>query len=150
VTHLIYKNGSAINVRKALHNNCKIVNLLWITNCKSEGKRLPEDKYLIHQPENLLLSSAKRRKSMEPGRVKALVLGDQSGKWHLISSRMDSGANTVALAYRRQFTETIQITQQYSNKASSWSTQENRITLGNIRHHTEGINSDRPQRTTQT
>ncbi|SAM06271.1 hypothetical protein [Absidia glauca] len=63
---------------KALHNNCKIVNLLWITNCKSEGKRLPEDKYLIHQPENLLLSSAKRRKSMEPGRVKALVLGDQS------------------------------------------------------------------------
>ncbi|ORZ15071.1 hypothetical protein BCR42DRAFT_416340 [Absidia repens] len=78
VTHLIYKNGSAINVKKALHNKCKIVNLLWITNCKSQGKRLPEDKYLIDRPENLVLAGAKRRKSMEPGRVKALILDDSS------------------------------------------------------------------------
>ncbi|KAI8076868.1 uncharacterized protein BX664DRAFT_389588 [Halteromyces radiatus] len=78
VTHLVYKNGSAINVKKALQKDCKIVNLLWITNCKSEGKRLPEDKYLIKQPENLLLAGSKRRKSMEPGRVKALVLDESS------------------------------------------------------------------------
>ncbi|KAI8329072.1 hypothetical protein BC941DRAFT_518977 [Chlamydoabsidia padenii] len=90
VTHLIYKNGSAINVRKALHNNCKIVNLLWITNCKSQGKRLPEDNYLIHQPENLLLAGSKRRKSMEPGRVKALVLNEQADKRALIDLNDDS------------------------------------------------------------
>ncbi|ORZ12236.1 hypothetical protein BCR42DRAFT_420266 [Absidia repens] len=75
VTHLIYKNGSAFNIKKAIFNkNCKIVNLLWVTNCKVNGKYLPEDKYLIDHPENLLLSATKRRKCMEPGQVKTLML----------------------------------------------------------------------------
>ncbi|CAO3646781.1 unnamed protein product [Cunninghamella blakesleeana] len=74
VTHLIFKNGSSNNIKKALSKKCKIVNLLWITNCKCQGKRLPEEKYLIDQPESLALSGSKKRKSMEPGKVKALAL----------------------------------------------------------------------------
>ncbi|CAO3589270.1 unnamed protein product [Absidia cylindrospora] len=79
VTHLIYKNGSTFNIKKAIFNkNCKIVNLLWVTNCKLHGKYIPEDKYLIDHPENLVLSATKRRKCMEPGQVKALMLNQSS------------------------------------------------------------------------
>ncbi|KAI8335504.1 hypothetical protein BC941DRAFT_71408 [Chlamydoabsidia padenii] len=93
VTHLIYKNGSSMNVKKAIHNKCKIVNLLWITNCKSKGTRLPEVNYLIEQPENLLLPGLKKRKSMEPGQVKALILDEQVEKLTL-SKRSGTTQNT--------------------------------------------------------
>ncbi|KAI9251905.1 hypothetical protein BDA99DRAFT_185480 [Phascolomyces articulosus] len=74
ITHLIYKNGSTATLRKALGKKVVIVNLLWITRCKSEGKRLSEKEFLIDRPQGIIMSAKKRRKSMEPGKVKALEM----------------------------------------------------------------------------
>ncbi|KAI7876329.1 hypothetical protein K492DRAFT_210426 [Lichtheimia hyalospora FSU 10163] len=72
VTHLVYKNGSNATLRKALSKKIHIVNLLWITRCKREGRRLEEKEFLIESPQGIVLAGKKRRKSMEPGKVKAL------------------------------------------------------------------------------
>ncbi|KAI9254081.1 hypothetical protein BY458DRAFT_521436 [Sporodiniella umbellata] len=71
-THLIFKNGSPATVKKALSRNAHIINLLWISRCKKEGKRLAEEDFAIERPQTLVLSSKKKRKSMEPCKVKAL------------------------------------------------------------------------------
>ncbi|KAI8060278.1 hypothetical protein BC940DRAFT_312203 [Gongronella butleri] len=75
VTHLVFKNGSPTNLRKAMQNKqCKIVTLLWATNCKSRGERVNENEYLVEKPEALLAAAkTNRRKSMEPGQVRALM-----------------------------------------------------------------------------
>ncbi|KAI9491782.1 hypothetical protein BDB00DRAFT_472675 [Zychaea mexicana] len=74
ITHLIFKNGSTATLRKALGKKVLIVNLLWITYCKREGRRLAEKDFLIDRPQGLIMSAKKRRKSMEPGKVKALEM----------------------------------------------------------------------------
>ncbi|KAI8148743.1 hypothetical protein BJV82DRAFT_197021 [Fennellomyces sp. T-0311] len=79
ITHLIFKNGSNATLRKALGKNIIIVNLLWITYCKREGKRLSEKDFLIDRPQGIILSAKKRRKSMEPGKVKALHMESSAG-----------------------------------------------------------------------
>ncbi|CAO3622377.1 unnamed protein product [Cunninghamella echinulata] len=97
VTHLIYKNGSPSSLKKALGKKCKIVNLLWITNCKCQGKRLPEEKYLIDQAENLALSGPKKRRSMEPGKVKALGLEHEC---HLITESSSTHDKPIQGSYK--------------------------------------------------
>ncbi|KAI8968341.1 hypothetical protein BDF20DRAFT_175362 [Mycotypha africana] len=72
VTHLVYKNGSAATLKKAMSKDVFIVNLLWVSRCKREGKRLPEADFLIEKPQGLVLTGTKKRKSMEPGKVKPL------------------------------------------------------------------------------
>ncbi|CEP16988.1 hypothetical protein [Parasitella parasitica] len=70
------KNGSPATLKKAMSKNVFIINLLWISRCKREGKRLPEKDFLIEQPQGLVIAGKKRRKSMEPGKVRALVLNE--------------------------------------------------------------------------
>lgn len=77
VTHLIFKNGSPTTLKKALGKDVFIINLLWISRCKQEGRRLPEKDFLIERPQGLVLTGKKRRKSMEPSKVRAL---DESRK----------------------------------------------------------------------
>ncbi|KAF7726418.1 hypothetical protein EC973_008752 [Apophysomyces ossiformis] len=74
ITHLIFKNGSPTTLRKARSKNINVVNLLWISRCKREGMRLEEKDFGIDSPQSLVVSSKRRRRSMEPGKVKALVL----------------------------------------------------------------------------
>lgn len=75
VTHLVFKNGSPATLKKAMSKNIFIINLLWISNCKREGKKVAEHEYMIDKPQGLLVTSGKkRRKSMEPGKVRALVM----------------------------------------------------------------------------
>jgi hypothetical protein len=45
--------------------------------CKKEGRRLDEKEYIIEKPQGLVLTGTKRRKSMEPGKVRALALNGQ-------------------------------------------------------------------------
>ncbi|KAG0765232.1 hypothetical protein G6F57_004926 [Rhizopus arrhizus] len=71
-THLIFKNGSPATIKKALSKNVHIINLLWISRCKKEGKRLSEKDFIIERPQSLVLAAKKRRKSMEPSKVRAL------------------------------------------------------------------------------
>ncbi|KAI8376434.1 uncharacterized protein BYT42DRAFT_615172 [Radiomyces spectabilis] len=73
VTHLVYKNGSSTTLQKALSKNVYIVNLLWITRCKTEKRRLDEKDFFIERPQGLALTGKKRRKSMEPSRLRALA-----------------------------------------------------------------------------
>lgn len=72
ITHLIFKNGSPATLKKALSKNVFIINLLWVSRCKREGKRLAEKDFVIERPQGLALAGKKRRKSMEPGKVRAL------------------------------------------------------------------------------
>ncbi|OBZ85312.1 hypothetical protein A0J61_06642 [Choanephora cucurbitarum] len=67
VTHLIFKNGSPATLKKAISKNVFIINLLWISRC-------------------LVLAGKKRRKSMEPGKVRALGALETS-----LSSSSESG-----------------------------------------------------------
>jgi hypothetical protein len=76
VTHLIFKNGSPATLKKALSKNIFIINLLWISRCKTQGKRVPEKDFIIERPQGLVLAGKKRRKSMEPGKVRALVMNE--------------------------------------------------------------------------
>ena len=76
ITHLIFKNGSPATLKKAMSKNVFIINLLWISKCKREGKRLPEKDFIIERPQGLVIAGKKRRKSMEPGKVRALTSGD--------------------------------------------------------------------------
>jgi hypothetical protein len=78
---LIFKNGSPATLKKALSKNAFIINLLWISRCKREGKRLPEKEFIIERPQGLVLAGKKRRKSMEPGKVRALVDLEPSRKF---------------------------------------------------------------------
>ncbi|KAJ8663992.1 hypothetical protein O0I10_000268 [Lichtheimia ornata] len=80
VTHLVFKNGSNATLKKALSKKIHIVNLLWITRCKREGRRLEEKEFLIESPQGIVLAGKKRRKSMEPGKVKALNEEEASDK----------------------------------------------------------------------
>jgi hypothetical protein len=59
-----------------MSKNVFIINLLWISRCKREGKRLPEKDFIIERPQGLVIAGKKRRKSMEPGKVRALVLNE--------------------------------------------------------------------------
>lgn len=75
-THLIFKNGSPATLKKALSKNVFIINLLWISRCKKEGRRLSEKEFIIERPQGLVLAGKKRRKSMEPSKVRALGSND--------------------------------------------------------------------------
>ncbi|KAI8372622.1 hypothetical protein EDC96DRAFT_499986 [Choanephora cucurbitarum] len=86
VTHLIFKNGSPATLKKAISKNVFIINLLWISRCKREGKRLPEKDFIIEKPQGLVIAGKKRRKSMEPGKVRALGALETS-----LSSSSESG-----------------------------------------------------------
>ena len=103
ITHLIFKNGSTTTLRKALTTkHVSIVNLLWIGRCKREGKRLPEKDFLIDRPQSIALAGSKRRKSMEPGKVRGLMtdsastgaLGPSSPneRSHRLSEKFQSGS----------------------------------------------------------
>ncbi|KAG2236482.1 hypothetical protein INT48_003273 [Thamnidium elegans] len=77
ITHLIFKNGSPATLKKAMSKNVFIVSLLWISSCKRQGKRVPENDFMIDKSQGLLVTTGKkRRKSMEPGKVRALVMND--------------------------------------------------------------------------
>ncbi|KAG2192963.1 hypothetical protein INT47_005689 [Mucor saturninus] len=77
VTHLVFKNGSPATLRRAISKNVFIINLLWISNCKREGKKVAEHKYMIDQTQGLSVTTGKkRRKSMEPGKVRALAMNE--------------------------------------------------------------------------
>ncbi|KAI7855030.1 hypothetical protein BDC45DRAFT_568827 [Circinella umbellata] len=108
ITHLIYKNGSTATLRKALGKKVVIVNLLWITRCKTEGKRLNEKEFLIDRPQGIIMSAKKRRKSMEPGKVKALEM-DASEKRELLldneSKRKRQRSDNVSEPRTRRLSE---------------------------------------------
>ncbi|KAI8974114.1 hypothetical protein BDB01DRAFT_854078 [Pilobolus umbonatus] len=97
ITHLVFKNGSAATLKKAIAKDIFIVNLLWVSRCKREGKRCPETDFLIERPQGLLLSANKRRKSMEPGKVKALetVLQPSSSTSSSSSSENEARRKTI-------------------------------------------------------
>lgn len=88
-----------------MSKNVFIINLLWISRCKREGKRLPEKDFIIERPQGLVLAGKKRRKSMEPGKVRALVDLEPSRKFDhvnlmlvltrrfIVSSSSDSSVN---------------------------------------------------------
>lgn len=68
-----------------MSKNVFIINLLWISRCKREGKRLPEKDFIIERPQGLVIAGKKRRKSMEPGKVRALVLNELEASCKLSS-----------------------------------------------------------------
>ncbi|KAI9021688.1 hypothetical protein CLU79DRAFT_752806 [Phycomyces nitens] len=75
ITHLIFKNGSSTILRKARAKKIYIVNLAWITRCRQNKCRMPEKDFPVEGIDNILLTGGvKRRKSMEPGRVRALIM----------------------------------------------------------------------------
>lgn len=77
ITHLIFKNGSPATLKKAMTKNVFIVSLLWISSCKRQDKRVLENDFMIDKSQGLLVTTGKkRRKSMEPGKVRALVMND--------------------------------------------------------------------------
>lgn len=73
---MIFKNGSPATLKKALSKKVFIINLLWISRCKREGKRVAEKDFIVERPQGLVLAGKKRRKSMEPGKVRALVMNE--------------------------------------------------------------------------
>ncbi|ORZ01495.1 hypothetical protein BCR43DRAFT_487021 [Syncephalastrum racemosum] len=79
VTHLVFKNGSPATLRKALGKKIHVVNLLWITRCKREGRRFDESNFAIEGPQGLMMASKRRRKSMDPGKVEALTPESSAG-----------------------------------------------------------------------
>lgn len=91
ITHLIFKNGSPATLKKALSKNVFILNLLWISRCKREGRRVEEKDFIIERPQGLVLAGKKRRKSMEPGKVRALVMNELMQP--SLSSSSDSSVN---------------------------------------------------------
>ncbi|KAL7310738.1 hypothetical protein PS15m_010202 [Mucor circinelloides] len=100
ITHLIFKNGSPATLKKAMSKNVFIINLLWISRCKREGKRLPEKDFIIERPQGLVIAGKKRRKSMEPGKVRALVLNELEAS--LSSSSDGSTHDDSKVETRRQ------------------------------------------------
>ncbi|KAI9363261.1 hypothetical protein BD770DRAFT_215258 [Pilaira anomala] len=75
ITHLIFKNGSPSTLKKAMAKNVFIVSLLWISSCKRKGERVPEKEFMIDKSQGLVVTTGKkRRKSMEPSKVRALVM----------------------------------------------------------------------------
>ncbi|KAG2184549.1 hypothetical protein INT43_000458, partial [Umbelopsis isabellina] len=83
VTHLVFKNGSTATLQRAYSKCIHVVNLLWITRSQTLGCKLDEKQFAIDRPTNLSVGLRKRRKSMEPGRVKELVLDPRrfSSSW---------------------------------------------------------------------
>lgn len=69
---MIFKNGSPATLKKAISKNVFIIGLLWISQCRKEGKKVSEKDYMIEKPGGLVLAGKKRRKSMEPSKVRAL------------------------------------------------------------------------------
>ncbi|KAL0093747.1 hypothetical protein F4703DRAFT_1831295 [Phycomyces blakesleeanus] len=81
ITHLIFKNGSTNILRKARARNIFIVNLAWITRCRQNQCRMPEKDFPVEGINNILLTGGvKRRKSMEPGRVRALIMEESDSQ----------------------------------------------------------------------
>ncbi|KAL1924103.1 uncharacterized protein VTP21DRAFT_7138 [Calcarisporiella thermophila] len=77
VTHLIFKNGSKSIFQKALHAPQKIyiVNLLWLLSCQEENRHVEESDYLVQFGD--LPRAIKRRKSMEPSKLRQLEWGEK-------------------------------------------------------------------------
>lgn len=77
ITHLVFKNGSPSTLKKAMAKNVFIVSLLWISSCKRKGERVPEKEFMIDKSHGLVVTTGKkRRKSMEPSKVRALVMNE--------------------------------------------------------------------------
>ncbi|CAO3685879.1 unnamed protein product [Umbelopsis ramanniana] len=89
ITHLVFKNGSVSTLQRAYAKSIPVVNLLWITRSQTIGSKLDEKQFSIVRPANLSVSARRRRKSMEPGRVKELVLDPR----RFSSSWMDDDSN---------------------------------------------------------
>ncbi|KAI8372455.1 hypothetical protein BD560DRAFT_434343 [Blakeslea trispora] len=132
VTHLIFKNGSPATLKKAISKNVFIINLLWISRCKTEGKRLPEKDFIIEKPQGLVLAGKKRRKSMEPGKVRALGALEAS-----LSSSSESG-NEEGLEEYNSFIEPRRRTIATSN----WIPRESNESIIRKRHIAEAEQED--------
>ncbi|KAI9316886.1 hypothetical protein BX666DRAFT_1878118 [Dichotomocladium elegans] len=63
-------------------------------SCKREGRRLEEKDFLIEHPQQIALTGTKRRKSMEPGKVKPLYDAEGKSNAHLLNSRSSINTDT--------------------------------------------------------
>ncbi|CAO3613045.1 unnamed protein product [Mucor hiemalis] len=81
-------------VRKTNYSITHLI-LKWFTSdfkeSTQEGKRVAEKDFIIERPQGLVLAGKKRRKSMEPGKVRALVMNELMQP--SLSSSSDSSVN---------------------------------------------------------
>ncbi|KAK9454881.1 hypothetical protein V1511DRAFT_501238 [Dipodascopsis uninucleata] len=66
VTHVIFKHGSPKTLYRSQEINARCLNLSWVVECEKQGRRVPEESFLVDIPNVPKYMSPRRQRSFEP------------------------------------------------------------------------------------